>query len=100
MSILDDQVREVVEDTEKHPSLADWAIEMFIENMNNEYAQLAYSHLEIADALERFAKALRMTGREITIKIRITPEMLEKIIHGDFSDIHRQVEEKIRSLLA
>jgi hypothetical protein len=38
--------------------------------------------------------------REVTVRIRVTPEMLEKIYSGNFSDIHRQVEEKIRSLLA
>jgi hypothetical protein len=61
--------------------------------------QIAYTYLEIADELEKFIKALKLMSREVSIKIRITPEILEKIYNGDFSDICKQVSEKIRSLL-
>jgi len=99
MEMLDNQIKRIIEDIENHPRLADWTIEEFLKNMNNEYAQWMYSHLAVADELERFVKAMKMVGRELTIRIRITPEMLERLINGDFSDVHRQIEEKLKSLL-
>jgi hypothetical protein len=61
--------------------------------------QLAYTHLEIADILERFVKTVKLMNREVTVRIRITPEILEKIYTGDFTDIYRQVEERIKELI-
>jgi hypothetical protein len=99
MRILEEQVRGVVESAEKYPSIADLTIEWFLESMDKS-GQLAYTHLEIADVLERFVKAVKLMNREVTVRIRITPEMLEKIYAGDFTDIHRQVEEKIKELVS
>jgi hypothetical protein len=98
MNILDDQVKDVVEWVEKTPQRADEIIEDFLMDIDKR-GQIAYTYLEIADELEKFIKALKLMSREVSIKIRITPEILEKIYNGDFSDICKQVSEKIRSLL-
>jgi hypothetical protein len=98
MDILEDQVKDVVEWVEKTPRRADEIIEDFLTNMDK-LGQISYTYLEIADELEKFIKALKLMSREVTIKVRITPEILEKIYNGDFSDVCKQVSEKIRSLL-
>lgn len=100
MRCLDNQVERVIKEMEEFPRIADDTLVSFLENLNHEVHQETYNDLEIADILEHFCNIMRIMEKgEITVRIKVTPEVAEKMLAGDFSEIHRQVEEKIRKVM-
>jgi len=97
---FDEEIKECQEDLDKRPIITDLILETFYRKLEWEVSNECYQRLEICDILEQFVRVMRMLMRGvITIRVRVDPEIVKKLLRGDFTDVIKEVEEKLKRVI-